>query len=148
MGNLGYVPVEYRERNPAHIWIFNPWTGELRPEDCVTDDPYGYGIAPPQRPVVTVYKTAPQFLAKAAELMLERGKQYDAPAGERSMGKAVAAFNAITGKSMTESDGWLLMLCLKKVRLFQHPGFHQDSAEDAVAYSALLAESKQKERAV
>ena len=91
-------------------------------------------------------KTAPQFLKRAAEIMNERAKQYDKPNGERSMGKAVEAFNAITGRNLSEADGWLLMLVLKNVRLFQRPGYHSDSAEDAIAYAALLAESKQHER--
>jgi hypothetical protein len=90
-------------------------------------------------------KTAPQFLKRAAEIMNERAKQYDKPDGERSMGKAIAAFNTVTGRKLRESEGWLLMLLLKQVRLFQHPGFHLDSAEDAIAYAALLAEAKQNE---
>lgn len=90
-------------------------------------------------------KTAPEFLTRAAGLLEERGKQYDQPAGERSMGRAVAAFNAITGKNLSEAEGWLLMECVKNVRLWQRPGFHQDSAEDGIAYSALNAEAKQRE---
>lgn len=34
---------------------------------------------------------------------------------------------------------------IKVVRLFQREGFHRDSAEDAIAYAALLAESKARE---
>lgn len=88
---------------------------------------------------------APDFLHRAAAIMEERGKQYDQPSGERSMGKCVAAFNAITGRDLSESEGWLLMAVLKQVRLFQKAGFHQDSAEDGIAYAALLAEAKQHE---
>lgn len=88
---------------------------------------------------------AEQYLNKAAGIMAERGKQYDSPEGERSMGKTVAAFNAITGRNLTESDGWLLMLLLKQVRQWQKADFHADSAEDSVAYSALLAESLERE---
>lgn len=89
--------------------------------------------------------TAPDFLHRAAALMEERGKQYDQPSGERSMGKAVAAFNAITGRDLSEPEGWLLLQVLKDVRLFQRPGYHADSAEDCVAYAALKAEAKQNE---
>lgn len=92
-------------------------------------------------------KTAPDFLRRAAEIMEERGKQYDKPGGERSMGRCVAAFNAITGRDLTEADGWLLLQVLKDVRLWQRPGFHLDSAEDCTAYSALKAEAKQAEAA-
>lgn len=85
--------------------------------------------------------TAPEFLQRAKEIMEERGKQYDKPSGERSMGKTVAAFNAITGRDLTEAEGWLLMICLKNVRFFSNTAApHQDSLEDAIAYSALLTE--------
>lgn len=86
--------------------------------------------------------TAPEFLHRAATIMEERGKQYDKPGGERSMGKTVAAFNAITGQDMTEEQGWAFMLVLKQVRFFSNTTApHRDSLEDAIAYSALLAES-------
>jgi hypothetical protein len=73
--------------------------------------------------------------------MQERGKTYDSDGGERSMGKTIAAFNAITGRDLSEQDGWLLMLLLKQVRQWSTTQFHQDSALDSVAYAALLAES-------
>jgi hypothetical protein len=87
---------------------------------------------------------APELLAAAAKHMADRAKTYDKPEGERSMAAAVTAFNAITGGVMTESEGWLFMTCLKQVRLFLAPGYHADSAEDLIAYSALLAEAKEK----
>jgi hypothetical protein len=85
--------------------------------------------------------TASGFLRRADQIMTERGKTYDQPGGERSMGKTVQAFNAITGLNLTEAHGWLLMECLKNVRQWQRPAFHQDSADDGVAYSALKAEA-------
>lgn len=90
-------------------------------------------------------KTAPDFLRRAAEIMDERGKQYDQPEGERSMGKCVAAFNIVTGQNLSEAEGWLLLQLLKDVRQWQRPGFHQDSADDCIAYAALKAEAKQSE---
>lgn len=89
--------------------------------------------------------TAVEFLNKAAQIMKERGKQYDKPEGERSMGKCVAAFNLITNRDLTEAEGWLLLQLLKDVRQWQRPGYHQDSAEDCIAYAALKAEAKQHE---
>lgn len=86
-------------------------------------------------------RTAENFLHEAANLMAERGKQYDQPGGERSMGKAVTALNAITGRDLTEAEGWLLMSLVKRVRQHSGAGYHKDSAEDAVAYSALEAEA-------
>lgn len=90
--------------------------------------------------------TANEFLEKALGLLLDRGKNYD-PDGqqERSMGKIVQVFNTITGKELTEAEGWLFMTCLKQVRLFNKPGFHKDSAEDLISYAALLAETKEQE---
>ena len=72
---------------------------------------------------------APAVLRRAAQLLQERGKQYDAqdgatPAGrERSMARVVGAFNALHGTSLTEAQGWTFMLLLKLVRLFCAPGF-------------------------
>jgi hypothetical protein len=85
--------------------------------------------------------SAASFLTTAGQTMTQRGQQYDSPEGERSMGKAIAAYNAITGRDLKESDGWLIMVKLKEVRQWQRPDFHEDSAIDSVAYSALLAES-------
>jgi len=90
---------------------------------------------------------APELLQTAAAHMAARAKTYDAPQGERSMGKAVQAFNAITGRDLSEPEGWLLLQVLKDVRLFQRPGYHADSAEDCIAYAALKAEAKAQEAA-
>lgn len=89
--------------------------------------------------------TAAEILAAAAGHMQDRASTYDKPEGERSMGRAVAAFNAVTGRDLTEAEGWLLLQQLKNVRLFTRPGFHRDSAEDAVAYAALAGEAKSAE---
>lgn len=85
---------------------------------------------------------AAELLGRAAAHMHERGKTYDDPEGERSMGKAVEAFNAITGHILTESEGWLLLQVLKDVRLFTRSAYHADSAEDCIAYAALKAEAR------
>lgn len=85
--------------------------------------------------------TAPEYLRRAAEIMDERGKQYDSPDGERSMGRCVTAFNALTGRDLTEAEGWLLQQLLKDARQWSGSGFHRDSAEDCTAYSALKAEA-------
>jgi hypothetical protein len=88
---------------------------------------------------------ANEFLTAASKHMSDRASTYDKPQGERSMAATVAAFNNITGHQLSEADGWLMMTILKLVRLKQRPGFHQDSAEDAVAYAALLGEAKSQE---
>lgn len=110
--------------------------------NCLKD---GYGGRCPDCDGSCATPTATNYLRRAANIMDERGKQYDKPGGERSMGKCVAAFNIITGRELTEAEGWLLLQILKDVRQWQRPGFHLDSAEDCIAYAALKAEAKQKE---
>jgi hypothetical protein len=90
--------------------------------------------------------TAQDLLGAAGDHLAARGKTYDDEAGERSMGRAVAALNAVKGGTvLTESDGWLLLDLLKIVRQESAPGFHLDSAEDHVAYAALYGECKARE---
>jgi hypothetical protein len=83
-----------------------------------------------------------EFLQAAIDVQAERGKQYDKPSGERSMGATISAFNCITGRTLEESDGWLILSLLKLVRQAQNPEqYHHDSALDFVAYASLYAES-------
>lgn len=81
------------------------------------------------------------YLERAQELLGERGRSYDGENGERYMANAVAAFNAITGHTLTEGDGWLMLQVVKDCRQWRRPEFHRDSAEDCVAYAALKAEA-------
>ena len=90
-------------------------------------------------------QTAKGFLTRAGKTMEERGRQYDQPGGERSMGRAVAAFNAITSRDLSESEGWLLQQIIKDVRQWSGNGYHEDSALDGVSYAALKAEALAKE---
>ena len=85
---------------------------------------------------------APELLGRAAMHMHDRAVTYDEPDGERSMGKAITAFNAISGYELTESDGWLLMAVLKAVRAQTRQEPHGDSIEDLIAYAALYGESR------
>lgn len=85
---------------------------------------------------------AAELLGRAAAHMHDRSSVYDEPEGDRSMGKIVTAFNAITGRDLTESEGWMFMQQVKLVRLFTRSEYHADSAEDNIAYAALLAEAK------
>ena len=98
-----------------------------------------------QEPVEEIpLNTASEFLTHANKVMTERGETYDkstAVSQERSMGKTIEAFNVITGRDLKESEGWLLMLLLKQTRQYSSEKYHEDSALDSVAYSALLAEA-------
>lgn len=95
---------------------------------------------PPEHPQPPVQ--APELLGRAARHMHDRASTYDSPGGARSMGKAVTAFNAITGHTLSESEGWLLLQVLKDVRLFARSAYHADSAEDCIAFAALKAEAR------
>ena len=86
--------------------------------------------------------TAQGVLSKARDHMLDRAAAYDKPEGERSMRRTVEAFNAITGRDLEESEGWLLLQVLKDVRDRQRREPHGDSLEDCVAYAALKAEAR------
>ena len=89
--------------------------------------------------------TAASMLTAALGHMEDRAKTYDAPGGERSMGKTVAAFNIITGLGLTEEQGWLFMEILKQVRS-QQGNYRADNYEDMVAYAALRGECAARER--
>jgi hypothetical protein len=85
---------------------------------------------------------AVQLLEKAVGHMTARAAIYDSPNGERSAQKTVTAFNAITGHTLTEAEGFLFLQILKDVRQWQRPDTpHIDSIEDAVAYAALKGEA-------
>jgi hypothetical protein len=85
---------------------------------------------------------APALLEAAAGHIKARASTYDKPKGERSMERTVQAFNAITGHTVSESEGWLFMECLKAVRDYTTAGGHADSQEDRIAYAALGAEAR------
>lgn len=99
-------------------------------------------VSPPD--VEVPLAEAPELLGRAARHMHDRASTYDKPEGERSMGRAVQAFNAITGHSLTEAEGWLFMAMLKAVRSETRVEPHQDSLEDLIAYAALYAEARSK----
>lgn len=86
--------------------------------------------------------TAPDLLNAAAGHMRDRAKTYDKPEGERSMAATVEAFNAITGRDLRESEGWLLMSILKMVRSETRDAPHRDSVEDLCAYTGLYGEAR------
>jgi hypothetical protein len=85
---------------------------------------------------------ATELLNLAHDTQAERANEYDSEDGERSMPAAVAAFNAITGRNLPVSEGYMLIALVKQVRLYRAPGFHLDSAIDLVSYGSLAAEAK------
>ena len=91
---------------------------------------------------------ANEICQQAIETMIERGKTYDkdstevkdCPKEERSMGKTVMAFNALTGQSLSETQGWLFMAVLKMARS-QQGEYKHDNFLDGTAYFALAGEA-------
>lgn len=84
---------------------------------------------------------ADQILNNAAQHMKDRAAARDKPEGERSMGRTVMAFNALTGHQLSERDGWLFMVALKMARACNTATGSADDYEDLAAYSALAGES-------
>lgn len=103
-------------------------------------------VGPPPTPVEMRVGDAAYILTRAQEHMQDRATQYD-PNGqaERSMGAIVAAFNAVTGLSLTTEQGWLFMCQVKLVRS-QAGDYRADNYEDLAAYAALLGEQAATDR--
>lgn len=87
---------------------------------------------------------AADFLKSGLGHMEDRATTYDAPQGERSMGKCVRMFEELTGIEMDETQGWLFMCCLKMVRS-QQGKFRADNFEDLAAYAGLAGEAAHRE---
>lgn len=83
---------------------------------------------------------AHDFLNQANRQLMERASQRDSPDGERSMRRCVAAFNALYGTDLTETQGWQFMSLLKKARAAQG-AYREDDYVDDAAYAALAGES-------
>lgn len=82
---------------------------------------------------------APELLLEAADAIAQRAEQRDRADGERSMRRAVAAFNAMYDTRLTEVQGWQFMALLKMAR--GHGGrTHRDDYVDQAAYAALAGE--------
>lgn len=90
---------------------------------------------------------AQDFLLAGIGHMRNRASTYDKPEGERSMAATIAAFNAVTGDGLMNSEerGWLFMQLLKAVRS-QQGDFRADSYEDGASYAGLAGEAAYKAR--
>lgn len=88
---------------------------------------------------------ADEILAAAQETLRQRAATRDQPSGERSMARAVAAFNAVTGHKLTTREGWLFMAVLKLARATTAGGRHNgDDYVDGAAYFALAGEEAER----
>lgn len=96
----------------------------------------------PAVPVVTPRIAAHEFLERGVKHMRDRAVQRDSDEGERSMARAVAAFNAQEGTNLTEAQGWRFMIQLKYARAVNGV-FVADDYEDMAAYAGLAGEAAQ-----
>lgn len=129
-------------------WVSDDWVLTNGTIGLVRDDWFKYRNKMVEAQQVSAQPgqvTAASMLTAALGHMEDRAKTYDAPGGERSMGKTVAAFNTITGLVLTEEQGWLFMEILKQVRS-QQGDYRADNYEDMVAYAALRGECAARER--
>lgn len=83
---------------------------------------------------------ADEILSQGVEAMRDRAATRDAGA-ERSMERTVRIFNALTGRSLTEEEGWQFMVCLKLARSKSGTKVNIDDYIDGAAYFALAGES-------
>jgi hypothetical protein len=82
--------------------------------------------------------TAAKILRTSADTIEARGRLRDS-GQERSMARTVAAFNAVTGQRLTETEGWIFMAVLKLAR--ESSGHDPDNFVDGAAYMALAGEA-------
>ena len=87
---------------------------------------------------------AADILRRAASCIEDRAIERDLPQ-ERSMIRAVRAFNSLTGHTLSEVDGWLFMVALKMARATAGK-LVPDDWIDGAAYCALALESAERER--
>ena len=83
---------------------------------------------------------AVEILKESASCIGDRASERDTDS-ERSMRATVEAFNAIYGKDLTETEGWMFMVLLKAARA-RGGDFRLDDYIDGAAYFALAGESE------
>ena len=83
--------------------------------------------------------SAEDILQQSSHAMRSRSASRDNP-NERSMRRAVDAFNGLTGLGLTETQGWTFMVILKLARAENGNGFNLDDYVDGAAYMALAGE--------
>ncbi|MBN8921620.1 MAG: hypothetical protein BGP10_15860 [Rhodanobacter sp. 68-29] len=88
--------------------------------------------------------SAPDILANAAAAIDQRAAARDHAQGERSMARAVHAFNAMYGCALSEVQGWQFMALLKMARSTGGK-LHIDDYIDQSAYAALAGEAAERE---
>ena len=116
------------------------WQRHTLPEELPFIDDEDFVFTPSSQS-----RTASEIADSSLVHIKERATTYDQAAGERSAQKTAVAFNAITGHNVSEAEVFLLLQILKDVRQWSREEYHQDSAEDCIAYDSLKAEALEKE---
>ena len=81
---------------------------------------------------------AQKLLQEAKENISDRASERDLHQ-ERSMRRAVDIFNAYSGRRLTETEGWMFMVCLKMARA-KGGKFNRDDYVDGASYFGLAGE--------
>jgi hypothetical protein len=110
---------------------------------CHCEEKYLTVVEPEEQYTQIPVKTnAADILQQAKDCLVNRASERDKEQ-ERSMKSCVDAFNALTGESLTETEGWIFMVVLKLARS-QGGKFKLDDYVDMAAYAALAGESGSK----
>lgn len=143
------IPFKYRWEQGGYsgLWglpefVMNIAQGNMRA--VKTAKPVGASPVAPKPAAPAPIKTSPDILSACLMVQAERGKQRDSADGERSMKRTVDMFNACFGTTLTETQGWQFMVCLKMARSV-HGEFTMDDYIDGTSYFALAGESAAKE---
>lgn len=83
---------------------------------------------------------AEDILGEALTVLRQRASERDVKE-ERSINMTVKLFNTYTGLSLTPSQGWVFMICMKLARSIPAKGKKRDDWVDLAAYAALAGES-------
>lgn len=129
----------YRQKGDK--WEFadlGVWGGDVTIHDDWPERFASLTIITPVSPRIAAH----EFLERGVKHMRDRAAQRDSDAGERSMARAVAAFNAQEGTNLTEAQGWRFMIQLKYARAVNGV-FVADDYEDLSAYAGLAGEAAQ-----
>jgi hypothetical protein len=135
-----WVEAFYKMNNVGvwQYWNEDDWYGDM----AINDDWHQRLCSLTPHPSSVERIAAHEFLERGVSHMRNRAVQRDSEAGERSMARAVAAFNAQEGTNLTEAQGWRFMIQLKYARAVNGV-FVADDYEDMAAYAGLAGEAAQ-----
>ena len=114
-------------------------------DKVVASTPYYWGIGTIPERCLSLEVSASNILKEASDCLVNRAVERDKEGGERSMKSCVKAFNALTGHTLTEEQGWIFMAVLKAARS-QGGAFKLDDYVDGASYFALAGEAAKIER--